>query len=393
MDVKIKWNWASILNVYIYSIVISSSLYFLITIYRLFTLENEIIQQFLVITLSLDVIFVCFFISKIKLIKFEIILIICLIPSIITGILTNEPSRRWLTDILIPLLFISKVAISRGFTRNIIMSQKLNGLYKKHAHWTFFFVIFGMVIYLLISIIFELNTYAGLEPPVYSTFIVFLLYNNYVGIIIVILIVFYSGKRAIIIALTLLLILYGLLNKITLKKIIIAFVLFTVTTFSLYYFYEDLEKQPVFEKYMNTISTIQDGNKEDLDNTGGGRLDEINSILKQMQPYNFILGKGIGFTYIVGKDEVNAEVANAHFSPIGITSKYGLLFYIPFMTFYFSLLLAGFKNFKYNNIWLKFSFYYVFAMLIDSMFSYSLFINPLLPFCMGYLSSFVYLKV
>lgn len=396
MNIKLKWNWVFIQQLYMFFIVVSSSFYYLITIYRLFTLKNEVIQQFLVVTLSVDFIFVLLFFSKIKLFKFEIILFCCLIPSIIIGILTNEPNRRWLTDILIPLLFICKIAIGREFTKKHLMNYKLIGLFKRHANWTFFFVLLGTSIYVLISTIFELDTYTGLEPPVYSTFITFLLNNNYIGSIITILLILYSGKRAIIITLILLIILYGLINGITLKKIIILSVIFMAAIIPLYYFYDDLEKQPAFEKYLNTISIFQDGDQEELDNAGGGRLDEISTILNQMQPYNFVFGKGIGFTYIVGNrpnDEANVEVANAHFSPIGITSKYGLIFYIPFISFYFLLLLTGLNNTKYNNFGLVFSFYYVFAMLIDSMFSYSMFINPLLPFCMGYLSSFMHLKI
>lgn len=115
---------------------------------------------------------------------------------------------------------------------------------------------------------------------------------------------------------------------------------------------------------------------------GGGRLIEVFSVFNDYTYANYLFGKGIGFEYLDITDSLN-YIHNVHITPLGLVSKFGLLFTLGIYIFIIYIL---FKK-KNNNIITVFFKSIVIGMLIFSLTEYSFFVNLILWISLGYLSN------
>lgn len=352
------------------------------------------ILSFLTVFLTIDLIFVSVNLKKIKLNTVELSLVILVLFSAIFGIINNEISRRYINDLLYPLFFVSKITIFRYFFLREGSTKFILKFLKKYALWMLMSSIL-LIIFFFIALLIK-PMYAGLSPEIHPFLSTSLVTSSYLGVFLVLIIYIMSGKRAMLMAaLGMFFYYWGIIRKkialfILLITIIIAVIIYVIQA--------SLIDLSALNKYVWTFQKLQKygiSNMEILDQIGGGRFGEITSILNSMNWWDYIFGKGIGFTYLLestgyGKVE---EHANAHFSPISIISKYGVLFFL-FLSFYFISCFKRFKSIMKNSLCDKItqqvaqiSILILTALLIDFLFSYGVFTNFTLPIVIGFLQA------
>lgn len=125
------------------------------------------------------------------------------------------------------------------------------------------------------------------------------------------------------------------------------------------------------------------------------RYVEFVSLRDQINGLGVLFGNGYGFRYELEKDllmeygfdtSTGSDISNAHFTPIAIVSKFGLLGLIVWSTYFLSILLSGMKNQKQN----RFQYACTLALasyLVQSLFAFGFFINLLVPFVLAVIST------
>jgi hypothetical protein len=337
----------------------------------------------------LDFIFLSSNYTKLKFNKIEILLIVLVLCSVIIGLLnTLSLTRRHISDLTNPLFLILKIVIFRSYIfESIPFLKKFIPLLAKQL----FYVGFGSIL-LFFVLSFYKSMYAGITPTVHPFFIDGMTKGNGLSQVASILIILLSGKRALLISSSIIFILYQILIKKKGKIILYIFVAFFSLSFLISYLGLNVEGISAFEKYKWTYELYMD-NKDDLNydseilNTlTAGRLAEIQGATKVMSPLDYIIGKGVGFTYTYFSQSLNedmTEYANLHFSPLGIITKYGFIFYFVFMFYIFSSL-TKFSTNGYLSILFGL---YIIATLIDMLFAYTIFVDPIIPIALGFLTN------
>lgn len=369
----------------LYSSAIIYSLNAISNVVRLVFGINEVVQYVLLISVICDLIFIIIFINYIKYSRTEYLLFIFIFISAIIGMIEYPFSRRHITDFLMPVLFISKVAVVRGLpmqTSSYMIGYSY--FFDFISKITIYMTIVSIVIYFVSINYLGMTSYSGNSPLIYFFFVNNLIDSKYILTFFAFLISIYSGNRASVLVcfiLTLIIVLKS--NKLNFKTIgkgviVVAMVFILINII-------DRFEINAFQKYALTIDSImnfQNDEDIDIDVTAAGRFDEIISSTANMDYIDYVFGRGIGFTYEVGHrsvDETTKNVSNVHFTPIGIITKYGSLFYLLFMIYYINgmVFLTNSKMSTKNT-------YILIAILFDSFFAYTLIINTLIPICLGY---------
>jgi hypothetical protein len=233
--------------------------------------------------------------------------------------------------------------------------------------------------------------YAGITPTIHPFLIDAMIKGKGLSQAASVIVVFLSGKRALLISCSVIFIVYQVLIKKKGKLILYVFTAFFSLSFLISYLRLNADGISAFEKYKWTYELYLE-NKDDLDfdseilNTlSAGRLSEIQGATKVMSPLDYVIGKGVGFTYTYYLQTENKDVtdyANLHLSPLSLITKYGLIFYLVLMFYLFSSL------YKFStNGYLSILFgLYIVASLIDMLFAYIIFIDPFIPIALGFLT-------
>lgn len=336
-----------------------------------------------------DLIFLGSNFKKLKFYKIEILLIFLLFFSVIIGFVnTLSFTRRHISDLTNPLFFILKIVIFRVYIfESIPFLKKFIPLLAKQL----FYVGFASILLFYILSFYKFM-YAGITPIIHPFFIDGMTKGNVLSQVASILIILLSGKRALLISSSIIFILYHVLIRKKGRVILYIFAAFFSLSFLISYLGLSGDGISAFEKYKWTYELYMD-NKDDLNydseilNTlTAGRLAEIQGATKLMSPCDYIIGKGIGFTYTFFSQSINedmTEYANLHFSPLSLITKYGFIFYFVFMFYIFSSL-SKFSTNGYLSILFGL---YVIATLIDMLFAFTIFVDPLIPISLGFLTN------
>lgn len=337
----------------------------------------------------LDLVFILSNLKKITIKKIEVFLILLLIISFAIGICnTLSISRRHLTDFTNPFFFILKIIVIRKFLSND--QTYLNQFINQFSRQLFISGFISILIFYFLSRFKPM--YAGITPTTHPFFIIGMIKNSVPILLSSFFVVLLSGKRALLLSSLIIFIIYQIVIK-KKGKLIFKFALIVVFGSILFSFLGlKMEGISALEKYKWTIETIQE-NKENitldseiLNVITAGRLEEVNGATKTMNTLDYFVGKGVGFTYTYTSEALdfeNNEYSNLHFTPLSIISKYGIIFFI-ILFIYITGILHGFK--KFGNLSIFFGLY-VLASLIDMLFAYTIFVDPLIPLALGYLSN------
>lgn len=358
----------------------------LVFIGLLLGIRGVFILSFLLAFLLLDILVIAVNLKYIKFKEIEVTLIILLLSTIIIGVInTPELSRRHLTDFLLPFIFILKIALLRQvFNREGLLMFFDSKFISRFVWWNFYASIIVIAMFYLARNFYKL--YLGLTPEIYPFLINGLLLNNHIFIILSVLIIFLSGKRAMLLGFIVIFFI-DRLRKLSNQIRLIGFSLVTFfILFSSIQFY-DLNQFTAYRKYKWTIEKIIENpdNPQVLNVVSGGRFGEISAIYTTMEYYDFIFGKGVGYTYKWNlRDSWSDDKhGNAHFTPISIVSKYGLLFY-ALIVLYMTYLIFKTLSKRQNPLDI-FCVLYIIGINIDFLFAYGFFTNKFFPIALSYL--------
>ena len=342
----------------------------------------------LIIGLVLDTLIIILNIKKVRFNFFELVLIALLVSSTVIGIVNNASlDRRILTDLLNPLFFVFKIAVFRLIIFNDRGIIFLDEKWRYYAKQLFKFSFITLVLFLVLSQLRPM--YAGIGLTTHPFLVHSLQSKSFVNVIFTFIVVLLTGKRALIISSIILVLIY----MVYVKRNLIRMCLISLFLMLVIYItdFNSLNVSAV-NKYIWTYELyIENGvqlNLEDdnhyLDVISGGRLGEITGATKEMRPIDYLIGRGIGFTYeyINPNSDEFPKYANLHFSPLSIITKYGIIFFAV-LVLYILYTLRGFRNSSALGIFFGL---YVIGVFIDSFFAYVVFVDPLFPLALGSLS-------
>lgn len=355
-------------------------------------LRGPITQVYLVGLLLFDLGFVIYGIHfrKLSFKPIELLLIALLLFSFFKMTVFNPFtfSRRIFTDLSNPLLFILKIALLR---RCLHEEQNLNAVLKRFSRYLFIASAVTIVTFFIYSRI--RSIYVGMTPPIEIPFAFNLLGGSYLKAFSSFVIILFSGKRSFLLASLIVFIAYSFFihkkywaAKFTgLAVIVLLFMTLVPVLIN--------SEFAAIQKYVFTFTTLLESDIElgseeyfdIVDRVSGGRFSEISYSLQSFKQFDFVFGKGPGYTYRLeheASDFVDAEYSNVHFTPINLFSKYGIIFT---GSLFFYLLQPLFRR---NGIDKRRTlFKMLFSMyLIEMLFAFNIFVEPLIPFCLGYLT-------
>lgn len=328
------------------------------------------VQYFLLIQLVIDSILILLCFNRLKT-TFFIFFFFIFIPPFVIGLLNNEISRRHLTDLIVPLYFFAKVVIFKHYWDDDRLSRFLASYVK---------VTFGgaLVLIPLIFLMFKIGsaTRISITAPLEVSY-AWAIVNNPAMLVLVITLSAAYGKRAQILAF-LIAILFSI-NKLRFRtQTFVFFALLSLLGISIfaYPYYSDSIS---YKRIEHSAELFVEGDYEKL---SAGRFDELREIYGDLSIVDIPFGKGNGYVYsLTGSDGDPTEVSNAHFTPLGLLSKYGIFVTVSI----YGMFIFAFVRNKYSLLNRERQIVYIATLIIllQSFFSYLLFILPILPMLLG----------
>ncbi|RTE86061.1 MULTISPECIES: hypothetical protein [Gammaproteobacteria] len=332
------------------------------------------LSYFLMASLLLDIVLVLLYLKRVS-VKTVYIAVLLLIPPLIIGLLFNDISRRQLTDFLLPLLFFLKIVIFRHYFYT-------NNISKFLIDYTRITVIGALFLAPLVYIIFNLfgGTRISILAPLEVGAAFFLFRNPALFILILGLVIFY-GKRAQLVAiLTSVLLSMNLLKG--RQRALLFLSLPIVFSLGLTFALTNPDNISV-KRITNSVDLVVEG---DYSRLSSGRFDEINAIMGEMSFLDYIFGKGNGYVYELRDPQGETlKVANSHFTPLALLSKYGVFFTVFFYLYIFKAI-TGVR--KAANKHRKILYVSTLIFIFQSFFSYAIFVLPIIPVLIGGLVSY-----
>ncbi|MFV8413782.1 hypothetical protein [Vibrio owensii] len=335
-------------------------------------------QIYLLFLMCFELTFIALNYQRLLKSKYVLIFLFLLIPSLFVGIVNNEISRRHITDFIIPMIFISKVVIFSDYWPK----ENVSNYFKYYSKVT--------IVFSLILIVFVYKAFASegasrisIFPPLELTS-VFYLYNNIPAFLLCILLVFLYGKRAQLISL--MLVSFMVIFRLSANAKIIVIILLSFLSFGLFNFISDNPENMSVRRVTYTIENLDFSSFEAVNKLSAGRFAEVTTILNDMEPIHTFFGIGMGYSFELYTNSGELKkAANAHFTPLGLISKYG--FFFTFYLYFFIFSQVYYALFKSKSRTTEISGYVVLFIVMESMFSYSLFVTSINAVLVGYIIS------
>lgn len=295
--------------------------------------------------------------------------------TFIIGLINFELSRRFITDFTNPVFFFAKIYIFKEYWSRNDLSSYLK-------YYTRFAFIGSIVLLPFVYFMFAStgSTRLAIFPPMELPFSNYLISGNNIFLLFSFVIIFLYGKRAILVGAFLTLLTYIIfVNRKNLLKYILFLVFFIVIMIQVFTIFSDnLAVKRI--TYTFELFSGKDDNK--LNKISAGRSDEVDAIIKLMDPIDYVIGKGAGFKYyMMNKGELE-EATNAHFSPLGFLSKYGIIFTLFIYVFLYRILFR--QNIKHlDNKNFLIALCTSIFIFIESFFAYTTFVAPIYPVLLG----------
>jgi hypothetical protein len=337
----------------------------------------DIIQPILLFNIVIDILFVFSSIRTVDI--WGKVLLVLVLVSVFIGINNNEISRRYITDILNPILFVLKIF---SFKYIFEHAKTINaGAYFKKAARILLIVNFILIIVIFIMIRF-FPVYIGFAPSIQLPSCQYLIMGNIFFYILAGIVVLLSGKRALLVSMIVCFLIYTILSK-SKKAIYTLIVSAIIVTLSTIFLYDGfINKTKIFNKYQHSFDLLD--KKNGLEEMSAGRFEEVYEITNRMSSTDYIIGKGVGFYYyVIELDGKKMEAANAHISPLGFVSKYGAIFYLFFLILYFRGIAMAIKKRKKNKVY-ELALYFLINAFIESFFAFNTFGLNYIPVLLGY---------
>ncbi len=309
------------------------------------------------------------------------LLLILLFFSTIVGLLSNPLSRRFITDFTNPLFFFSKVFVFRRYW-----------LYTDFKKYTRFYTRIATIGSLaLLPVTYFLFKSGGknrlaIFPPMELPFANYMLTSSLLLLGSFIIILLY-GKRAQLFSAIIVFFSYTFFFK--RSEIVKYLLIFCAAALVMIYIFANFSDNLAVARLKTTFDLYKSegAGNSNIDQISAGRYNEFETVISQMKLKDYFLGKGCGFVYNVDNVTEYTETSNAHFSPIGFLSKYGLAFTIFVYYFMFSIFFKSNKGLLSDSNYVIALGVSVFIFM-ESFFAYALFVTPILPVALGVLLAY-----
>jgi hypothetical protein len=359
-----------------------------LTIIYVFSPSDFAVRLWLLAKLFVDIGFIWAARAAIKLSMLECVILLLIVGHLAFGSLVfpslspNYSVSRAVRDCLPVIVFFLKVSI----IRNILRASPYDTLSIVKL-WIPLLVISIIQISIFTVSNWSGAVYAGVTPPLNLPFSFVITHGYLMPLFLIVALAMASGKRAVILSFVAVYI-FRLIQQRRYWGVVALVVGVAGAAFvSVAAGFEIAEKfalvGPVIRQVgqgVSSLPSIADGGfRAQLLVATAGRSEEWIPLLEDMGLSEFItgFGAGYGYTYLLFDGTEVQNYANAHFSPLSLTYKFGVLFC---MTFY-AYLLGHFVR-KPSSSDLRRSVVVnmaIWLFIIQSFFSYNLFVESLLP--------------
>jgi hypothetical protein len=313
-------------------------------------------------------------------------IIYCLTVFFPLGILFNEFSTKHITDTLRVVFFTMKVVVFCNIFQ-LQCIQKDFSKYMKYSGWFIIIITFISLPLIYVYVVNNPGLYYTASPNLTIPLAYFyLMQPNLIMIILSLCLVIFTTKRALLIGSVVLLLSKPLLlsGSKAAKSFFYSVSTFVLVVFGAYFLYYQFDIQ-IFTKYLSIIEKLNDqGNFiKLLSIVDPARYGEIIGILKEMNTIDWLTGKGVGFSYQVQLSPSSPYTikGDGHFTPLTLLSKFGFLGTFIFLGIFITAICAHSKH-KIVELFCK---CILLSLLVQSLFSYLLFNNFIIPLCLGWL--------
>jgi hypothetical protein len=339
--------------------------------------QTSYIEYFLLIGALFDLLIIVFG-YKVLFTKTVFLLICLLVFSLVVGLLNNDLSRRFITDFTNPFFFFGKILVFKAYWRKQDFLKYTK--YYSRVAFTGSLILLPITYFLFSS---AGATRLAIFPPMELPFSYYLVNNSPLLFITMGIILLYGKRAQLVSAIFTFSIYLFFFRK---DKIRVYLFILLLSIGPIIYIFSSFSGNLAIQRLNSTIDLYfeEDAGENNLNRITAGRLDEFNTITESMNISDYIIGKGIGFTYVKNLKDGEVEATNAHFSPLGFISKYGLLFTI-FIYYYLGKII-----FNRDKRFLKDKKYLLavgvcFFIFFESFFAYAIFVTPIFSVTLGVL--------
>jgi hypothetical protein len=314
------------------------------------------------------------FFNKINALEFMVIIIPILLLPI--SIFNGQINHHLIVDILKPLLFVVTIV----FFKNVNLKSLLNSK-NLVSYMTFFYISCILSASILIFFyIFKGGFYlSATSSLILIPIFYFYFKKNFSRFFLGIIVIINAGKRAVLLSFIISYLILFLSKIKSLKQLIFYFSSFIIIIFSVWILFINgyLDDILMVKKITTAINLVED---KSFIYAFGGRAEEIIYSLSFFfeNPLFFLVGAGPGYVYNMNS-AFGLELKNVHgvhFSPVGIFTIYGPMFFLLLYYYLFKQLKKSYKVLKsYNgkNPLVKTAALFIIANFIASFTAFSIF--------------------
>jgi hypothetical protein len=331
-----------------------------------------------------DFVFVATNCFKLRFTQIELVLISILTFHLLLGLFVlpfindfYSPSRA-LKDCIPAILFISKCVLFR----NVYYEERIRMHLKDVVYWCSLIVFAQLLLMLLLP---YSASYVGLNPPVNVLFSSFFATGSWLLFALGVVALVYAGKRSLMISL----ILTGLLLAARRRGGFTTIVMFGVVS-GVAMWVVDLNTLPLVDKFSLMLEAIRETLLENVSEQDiyeslylatAGRSGELQAIWAFMEPINWLVGVGVGFSFELFRPfDIPVIISNSHFTPLSLTYKFGILVGAFFIWYVCRDIYWGLRHREFFLCSMLLLFF------IQSLFSFNLFVEILYPLMVAWLA-------
>ncbi len=206
--------------------------------------------------LGIDILLVLINLKNFRLKPIEQFILSLLIFSFFYGLFNNpDGGRRYITDSLIPMMLVLKVAVFRSYILNEAIQEEIINFLKKYATFLFFSSFITVVFFYLLLPYYPM--YVGLTPIIYPFLCSNIVFFNGIKVVFAMLLILLSGKRALIVGTLVILFFYKVIfQKKLFKTTVLAVLAFFIFGWVIQNNMDYLTQQDAFSKYKWTYDML-----------------------------------------------------------------------------------------------------------------------------------------
>lgn len=336
--------------------------------------------------------FLAFCGRRIEFRRIDLLLLIFSVYPFFVGLGRGHFSITFLNDASIYLLFLVKVVIFRSILVRISEFYEIDRVFRVHARRIIFWS--GLIAVLsIVSAYVLLGAGASFyyQAPAELTFAAALLlaHGNIFGFLVLLGLALLGGKRMVMVGLLSMAVVALLAHQKSRTGMLrfalgtLIFIPFIVVGANAYFSTELI----FIDKILGTFRQIQRSQElstnflETLMFMDTARFVEYLSLKPHLEGWPLWFGNGYGFRYNVLLSDFgyadNIEVTNAHFTPLAITAKFGLLGLGIWFVLIVKVLIAKINKRSFVQYACRLAFL---AMIVQSVFAFGFFISMFTPF-------------